>query len=279
MQVKDAIKYGIEKLNTSESKKIDSEILLCKVLKCVRTNLYTCPEKKISDIEKIIFKDLIDLRSKGYPIAYIIKQKEFWNQTLYVNENTLIPRPETELLVEISLKLQSLYSFNKILELGTGTGAIAIAIASEKPEISILVTDIRRDILEIAKKNVKLCKIENIKFLESDWFANINSSNYDLIVSNPPYICSGDPILENSDIRYEPTTSLVSGTDGLDDLRKIISQSHTYLKNNGWLILEHGYNQAMEVRKLFVKNNFTATTIKDYNEIERVTFGKLVQKK
>ena len=279
MQINDAIIYATRKLNSSNSKRIDSEVLLCSVLKCNRIKLYTYPEQKLSDTDQKAFKKLVEKRSEGYPVAYLTKQKEFWRHTLLVNENILIPRPETELLVEKSLELISLHSLKEVLELGTGSGAIAIAIASEKPEINIRATDINNGVLKISKKNAESYKIKNIKFIKSDWFTNIDANNYDLIVSNPPYICNDNPILNNSDIRFEPSSALVSGAGGLADLRKIIRKSRTYLKNYGWLIVEHAYNQGIEVRELFIKNNFTTTTIKDYNELERITYGKLLQRK
>ena len=276
MQINDAIIYATRKLNSSNSKRIDSEVLLCSVLKCNRIKLYAYPEQKLSDTDQKAFKKLVEKRSEGYPVAYLTKQKEFWRHTLLVNENILIPRPETELLVEKSLELISLYSLKEVLELGTGSGAIAIAIASEKPEINIRATDINNNVLKISRRNAESYKIKNIKFIKSDWFTNIDANNYDLIVSNPPYISNDDPILNNSDIRFEPSSALVSGAGGLDDLRKIICKSRTYLKNYGWLIVEHAYNQGVNVRELFIKNNFTATTIKDYNELERITYGKLL---
>ena len=278
MQIYDAIKYGTQKLDSLNSKRIDSEILLCTILKCNRSRLYAYPDKVLSKTNIKKFEELINKRSKGYPIAYITKQKEFWSHKLYINENILIPRPETELLVEKSLELISTYPLNKILELGTGSGAIAIALASENSAIDIEATDIKDDAIKIARNNADLYKINNIKFITSDWFSTIKKNDYDLIVSNPPYIASNDPNLRNHDIKFEPESALVSGNDGLDDLQKIIQESGNYLKNHGWLIVEHAYNQGMKVRKLFLDNDFFSTTIKDYNKLERVTFGKLLKK-
>ena len=278
MQIYDAIKYGTQKLDSLNSKRIDSEILLCTILKCNRSRLYAYPDKVLSKTNIKKFEALINKRSKGYPIAYITKQKEFWSHKLYINENILIPRPETELLVEKSLELISTYPLNKILELGTGSGAIAIALASENSAIDIEATDIKDDAIKIARNNADLYKINNIKFITSDWFSTIKKNDYDLIVSNPPYIASNDPNLRNHDIKFEPESALVSGNDGLDDLQKIIQESGNYLKNHGWLIVEHAYNQGMKVRKLFLDNDFSSTTIKDYNKLERVTFGKLLKK-
>ena len=181
------------------------------------------------------------------------------------------------MLVEKTLELISIHSLNDILELGTGSGAIAIAIASEKPMLNIKATDIKTAALKIARHNTDSYKIKNIEFIKSDWFCNIKKYDYDLIVSNPPYISNDDPCLKNNGIKFEPTSALISGQDGLDDLKKIIQKSSYYLKNNGWLIVEHAYNQGVQVRKNFLENNFTATTIRDYCGLERITFGKLLK--
>ena len=278
MQINDAFKYAKQKLDSSSHRRIDSEILLCSILNCNRTKLYAYPDKVLSFDDKKKYKELINKRSEGYPIAYLTKQKEFWGHTLHINDNILIPRPETELLVEKALKLISIFSLNKILELGTGSGAIAIAIASEKPNVNIKATDIKDNIIKIASKNADLYEIKNIKFVKSNWFSDIKKNNFDLIVSNPPYVSGDDPVLRNSDIRFEPVSALVSGNDGLDDLKKIIRESSNYLKNNGWLVVEHAYDQGAKVRKLFLENKFTPKTIKDYNKLERITFGRLLKK-
>ena len=235
-------------------------------------------QKKIYlNLIKKKFEGLVNKRLKGYPIAYLTKQKEFWSHKLYIDETILIPRPETELLVEKTLELISIHSLNNILELGTGSGAIAIAIASEKPMLNIKATDIKAAALKIARHNADSYEIKNIEFIKSDWFRNIKKYDYDLIVSNPPYISNNDPCLKNSDIKFEPASALISGQDGLDDLKKIIQKSSYYLKNNGWLIVEHAYNQGEQLRKIFLENNFTAKTIRDYCELERITFGKLLK--
>ena len=278
MQINDAFKYAKQKLDSSSHRRIDSEILLCSILNCNRTKLYAYPDKVLSFDDKKKYKELINKRSEGYPIAYLTKQKEFWGHTLHINDNILIPRPETELLVEKALKLISIFSLNKILELGTGSGAIAIAIASEKPNVNIKATDIKDNIIKIASKNADLYEIKNIKFVKSNWFSDIKKNNFDLIVSNPPYVSGDDPVLRNSDIRFEPVSALVSSNDGLDDLKKIIRESSNYLKNNGWLVVEHAYDQGEKVRKLFLENKFTSKTIKDYNKLERITFGRLLKK-
>ena len=224
------------------------------------------------------FSDLILQRAKGHPVAHLTQKKEFWSMELQVTADTLIPRPETELLVEEALKLIPIETDFSILDLGTGTGAITLAIASERPLVKITATDISESALQIAKKNANKHNINNITFEKADWFDMANISTYDLIVSNPPYICLNDQHLKQGDVQFEPGSALISGEDGLDDIRTIISGSYKYLKPNAWLLLEHGYNQAAEVRQLFKDSNFTSiSTIKDYSGNERVSIGQLAR--
>ncbi|MCZ6804760.1 MAG: peptide chain release factor N(5)-glutamine methyltransferase [Proteobacteria bacterium] len=276
MQIVNALNYARQQLDATGSTRLDTEILLCSVLKCNRTNLYTYPEQELSSSDIESFNKLIALRSEGLPIAYLTEQKEFWSLSFYVNQDTLIPRPETELLVETSLKYIPTNSVKEILDLGTGTGAIAIAIASERPQANITATDINDGTLKIAKLNADSHQIKNIDFKKADWFDIANINSYDLIVSNPPYISTGDPHLKQGDVRFEPIAALTSGEDGLDDLRTIIQESSKHLNTHGWLLLEHGYNQGDVVRQLLIENGFTSpSTIKDYNGLERISFGQL----
>jgi len=277
MQIVDALIHARQQIDSSGSTRLDAEILLYSVLKCDRTSLYAYPEREISNSDTETFNQLITLRAEGHPVAYLTKQKEFWSLSLCVNPETLIPRPETELLVETSLKLIPTNSAKEILELGTGSGAIAVAIASERPLINITATDKNDNALNIAKLNADSHQIRNITFKKADWFDIANINTYDLIVSNPPYISNDDPHLNQGDIRFEPISALASGKDGLDDLRTIIHDAVKYLNTRGWLLVEHGYNQGKEVRQLFIDNGFTSTsTIKDYSGLERVSIGQLV---
>jgi len=276
MQIVNALNYARQQLDATGSTRLDTEILLCSVLKCNRTNLYTYPEQELSSSDIESFNKLINLRSEGLPIAYLTEQKEFWSLSFYVNQDTLIPRPETELLVETSLKYIPTNSVKEILDLGTGSGAIAIAIASERPQANITATDINDGALKIAKLNADSHQIKNVDFKKADWFDIANINSYDLIVSNPPYISTGDPHLKQGDVRFEPIAALTSGEDGLDDLRTIIQESSKHLNTHGWLLLEHGYNQGDVVRQLLIENGFTSpSTIKDYNGLERISFGQL----
>lgn len=275
MQVVDALKHGKQKLASSDSARLDAELLLCAILKCKRTRLYSHPEQEIETEQLNRFNDLISQRAQGQPIAHLTKQKEFWSLQLTVSPDTLIPRPETEMLVEKALTLVPDNANCEILELGTGTGAIAIAIASERSKANITATDFSENALEIAKKNAASNNINNIKFIKADWFDFTNVGSYDVIISNPPYICEDDPHLQQGDVQFEPITALAAGKDGLDDIRCIIQHSQPYLKPEGWLLLEHGYNQATQVRQLLNHAAYNSiSTIKDYSGIERLSMAQ-----
>ncbi len=276
MQIVDALKHARQQLDISDSAKLDTEILLCSILRCERTHLYTYPEQALSNREIESFNILVSLRSEGQPVAHLTNQKEFWSLLFHVTQDTLIPRPETELLVETALKLMPEDSSKAILDLGTGSGAIAIAIASERPLLNITATDTSDKALKIAKLNAETHKIKNIEFKKANWLEE-ESNSYDIIVSNPPYISNNDPHLKQGDVQFEPLSALTSGEDGLDDLRIIIHESNNNLNKHGWLLVEHGYNQGQQVIQLFVDNNFTSTsTIKDYSNNDRVSIGQLI---
>ena len=232
-----------EKLKTSESLRLDAEILLCSVLNYDRSKLYAYPEENLSEKEIKEFNHLIDERAKGFPVAHITGHKEFWSLSFKVSKHTLIPRPETELLVETALNLINKNKLQNIIDLGTGSGAIAIAIASEQPNLDIVATDINEKALEIAKQNSKFHQTININFKQSNWFKDIGDDLYDLIISNPPYIRDNDPHLEQGDVRFESRTALVSGKVGLEDINTIVNASSQYINNSGWLLIEHGYDQ------------------------------------
>tara|TARA_R110000782_G_scaffold49668_3_gene108037 strand:+ start:527 stop:1372 length:846 start_codon:yes stop_codon:yes gene_type:complete len=276
MRIIDVLKHAKRQLASSDSARIDAESLLCSILKCDRSKLYAYPEQVLSDEELDSFNELLALRAEGHPVAHLTGQKEFWSLNLQVSHDTLIPRPETELLVETALTLIPNDKETTLLELGTGTGAIAIAIASERNHSNITATDLSAKALNVAQLNARSLAIENINFKIADWFAFPDIENYDLIISNPPYICANDPHLKQGDVRFEPITALASGVDGLDDIRTIIQQAQHYLNTRGWLLLEHGYNQAAQVRQLFKDNGYTTvTSVKDYGGIERVSMGQL----
>ena len=275
MQIADALKHARQQLQSSETAQLDAEILLCKVLNCERSHLYAYPEKELTNDNIESFNHYIALRIEGQPIAHITEQKEFWSLLFQVNEHTLIPRPETEILVETALNYIPENTQSNVLDLGTGSGAIAIAIASERPLATITATDKSKHALSVAKNNAQVHQVNNINFIYADWFNIENNNTYDVIVSNPPYICNDDSHLQEGDVRFEPLSALISGKEGLDDLQTIISKATNYLNRQGWLLVEHGYNQAKAVQNLFNENNFkSVTTIKDHSENDRVTIGQ-----
>ncbi|MBE0493972.1 MAG: peptide chain release factor N(5)-glutamine methyltransferase [Thiomicrospira sp.] len=270
-----AIQHAQSQLN-HESAKLEAEILLCHLLKISRAQLYTWPERELTDQQAKAFFDLVGQRQQGQPIAYLTGQREFWGLNLHVNPNTLIPRADTETLVDIALHKAALYSQPELtlLDLGTGSGAIALALASELPQAEIHAIDYSNAALATAQSNAQQLNLA-IQFYQGSWFEPVNHHKFDIIVSNPPYIESTDPHLSQGDLRFEPSQALASGTDGLDDLRVIISQAQTYLASKGWLMVEHGYNQALSVADLFKQSGYQAIElITDLAGQPRVTIGQ-----
>lgn len=259
---------------TSPSARLDSEILLAHTLQVDRIFLITRAQQLLEAdrIEK--FYQLIHRRSKGEPIAYLIGQKDFWSFTLTVTPDVLIPRPETEHLVETVLALD-LPQDCQVLELGTGSGAIAIALALERPHWSILATDVSAAALAIAQTNGKRLNTTNICWQENNWFDGLPIQTFSLIVSNPPYLAAHDPHLTKNGLSFEPQSfALIAGEDGLRDLTQIIQQAPSWLKSGGYLFLEHGYQQAESVNQLMENAGFQAIqTIADLAGNPRVTGG------
>lgn len=258
----------------SETAKLDAEVLLAYVLNQSRTYLFTWPEKNLSKDEAQQFEALIQQRAKGTPIAYLTGSQEFWSMEFKVNEATLIPRPETELLVEVVL--EHLNSKPLIIaDFGTGSGAIACALASECAAWQLHAIDQSIDALEIAKQNAATHSLNNIHFYQSNWGDNC-TEKLDAIVSNPPYIEDNDPHLTQGDVAFEPRTALSSGDDGLDDIRIICEQAQSLLKPNGWLFIEHGFDQGAAVRDILSQNDFSnIQTVKDLSGHERVSFARI----
>ncbi|MFL2530595.1 MAG: peptide chain release factor N(5)-glutamine methyltransferase [Porticoccaceae bacterium] len=260
----------------SDSPQLDCELLLCHALEVDRTWLRTWPENQVSVTQQALFESLLDQRVNGTPVAYLIGTRGFWSMDLNVSSDTLIPRPETELLVEIALNL-SIPNKACGLDLGTGSGAIALALASERLDMQWIAVDSQQGAVELAQSNCDQQQLTNVSIFQSSWFDAIKAPNnkFDLIVSNPPYIAVADPHLSQGDVRFEPSTALVSGVDGLNDIKIIVRQSPSYLNANGWLILEHGYNQGQSVRELMLAAGFSQVVTKqDYNNLDRVTLGQ-----
>jgi len=254
---------------------LEASILLGHALNRNHAWLYAWPEFSLDENQLNTFNQAIYRRSQGEPISHITGKKEFWSLEFKVTSATLIPRPETELLVETALKL-GLNERARILELGTGTGAIATSLAHERPGWKIYATDINPQTLAIARQNFLQHEV-NIDSVVSNWFENIQQTGFDLILSNPPYIAEADPHLKQGDLRFEPGTALASGKDGLNDCRTIIRNSPAFLADQGFLLLEHGYNQGPELRNLFKKHGFTnIQTLPDLSGIERITLGQKI---
>ena len=276
MDIQTALATAITKLSTtSDSPQADAHTLLAFCLNKPRSYLLTWPEKALSSEQNDQFSSCIKRRQQGEPIAYLIGRKEFWSMTLYVSPATLIPRPETELLVELALQQLSTNQESTILDLGTGSGAIALAVAKERPRCHVCAIDSSEDALAIAKKNQQQLEIKNIDFLTSHWFNNIEQQLFDVIVANPPYVAPNDPHLKQGDLRFEPQQALSTNNNGLADLLHIAEHARSYLKPNGWLMMEHGYDQKNAlIEKLSELGYQNIQSYNDYNQQPRVICGQ-----
>ena len=271
--------------NPTENSKIDALVLLQHATGKSRTQILAFDDTEIDEKVRLKLTALLDRRLKGEPIAYILGEKEFWSLPLNVSKSTLIPRPDTEILVEKALqialdKLQENPPHFRILDLGTGTGAIALALASElssicqkqQTSLEIIGVDLMPDVVALARSNAERNQL-NVQFLQSSWFENI-TGQFDLIVSNPPYIDAKDEHLHQGDVRFEPLSALVANDAGYADLRHIIECAPVHLKDNGYLLLEHGWKQGEKVRSIFQENHWEMVeTVRDYGDNERVTLG------
>lgn len=274
ISISQAVSWAKTLLTDSDSALLDARVLLCHVLNCSSAYLHTWSDRALSTEQISQYRSLIEKREQGVPVAHLTGCKAFWSLELLVNNTTLIPRPETELLVELALDL-SLAHDAQILDLGTGTGAIALSVAHERPSWHVLATDFDDVILDLTAKNITHNQIKNVTLLQSRWFDKVPEQRFDLIVSNPPYIDPHDDHLEQGDVRFEPKTALIAGNHGLSDLEEIITQSPHYLVNGGWLMLEHGYNQKRQVQAVLRSSGFDSIkTFQDLAGNDRVTLGQ-----
>ena len=261
------------RFNQSDSPKRDAEILLSFVTGRARTYLLAFGETQLTAEQLAALESLAARREQGEPIAYLVGEREFWSLPLSVSSATLIPRPDTECLVEQALAHLPATPC-RILDLGTGTGAIALALASERPDCAVMGVDIKADAVALARHNASKLAITNVNFQQSSWFDSVNG-RFTLIVRNPPYIDANDPHLNEGDVRYEPHSALVAEAEGIADLAEIIRQSPAYLEVGGWLMLEHGWQQATAVQQLLSNSGVSAVmTYKDYGNNDRVTLGQ-----
>ena len=256
-----------------DSARRDTEILLCHSLNKSRAWLYTWPEAELSDQAYTLFEQLFTARAQGQPIAYLTGYREFWSLQLQVNEHTLIPRPETETLVQWALELE-LPASAAVLDLGTGCGAIALALASERPQWQVSGLDASESALAVAATNAEALGLQRVGFLHSSWFSAVPGQRFDLLVSNPPYVDPVDEHLKQGDLRFEPRSALAADEQGLADLRCLVDGAPQHLLPGGWLLLEHGYDQGASVRKLLQLAGFAAIeTRQDDGGNDRITGG------
>ncbi len=277
----------------SSGARIEVQCLLQAVLQVNRAYLLTHPEQHLNAEQHARYTALFERRLNGEPIAYLLGEREFFGLTFKVTPDTLIPRPETELLVDLALQripspgLTATLSRSRergwgrgcafrVLDMGTGSGAIALAIAQARPVAEVLASDASPAALEVARANAQRLGIANVAFVQSDWFSALNIQRFDLIVSNPPYVATGDPHLQQGDVRFEPASALASGDDGLLDIRRIVARAQAYLQPGGWLLLEHGYTQAAQVCGLLRQAGFGEVfSAHDLAGIKRVSGGRI----
>ncbi len=273
--ISEALQWAFAVLNeTSESAHVDAEVLLTQCLNKNRSYLYTWPEKALSVEQWQQFQAMVAKRQKGMPVAHIVGEREFWSLPFIVNDSTLIPRPDTEILVETALNLP-LADNAKVLDLGTGTGAIALALASERPNWRITALDKVEDAVMLAKANRDNLNLPQVDILLSDWFSAVENRDFNLIVSNPPYIDEEDEHLSQGDVRFEPQSALTAAEQGYADLYHIAGCAKKYLVPGGQLLVEHGYQQALAVRNKLIELGYVdVATVRDFGSNDRCTLGR-----
>ncbi|HEY0961966.1 MAG TPA: peptide chain release factor N(5)-glutamine methyltransferase [Pseudomonadales bacterium] len=271
--IQGALQQAAERFTTSDSAALDAQLLLACVLGRSRSFLYTWPEHKLTREQQRSFDALCARRAKGEPVAYLLGKRAFWKAELEVTPAVLIPRPETELLVELALRLGADFE-GKVADLGTGSGAIALALAGERPDWQVYATELSADAQNVAAANFRHAALPNLRLLAGSWCDPLPAHDFVLIASNPPYIDERDPHLKQGDVRFEPRSALVAAEEGLADLRRIAEQARDYLIDGGLLLLEHGWQQGSTVRRLLEGLGYTEVrTHFDHGNRERVTVG------
>lgn len=259
-----------------DSPRADAELLLARAIGRPRSWLYAHSDAMLGDEQASDFHALLERRRRGEPVALILGTREFWSMELVVTADTLIPRPETELLVELALRQVPAQSPSRVLDLGTGSGAIALALSRERPLADVTAIDADARTLAVAQKNAARLGLGRVRFLLGNWYSAVRDERFDVIVSNPPYIAEGDPHLLQGDLRFEPRAALASGRDGLEALRAIAADAPRHLQPAGWLLLEHGFEQGGAVRALLQSAGFAdIATHADMEGRDRVTGGRL----
>ena len=274
MEFQHWLRQAASELSASESPKRDAEILLEFVTGKARTYLLAFGETQLSAEQEAQLATLLARRKTGEPVAHLVGEREFWSLPLYVSPATLIPRPDTECLVEQALSRLPAQSC-RILDLGTGTGAIALALASERPDCEVTAVDVMPNAVALAQRNVARLGFPNVTVLQSSWFSALDNRTFGMIVSNPPYIDEHDPHLTQGDVRFEPLTALVAANEGLADIVHIVTTSRQHLLPGGWLLVEHGWTQGDAVRDVFIAAGYRAVeTCRDYGGNDRLTLGQ-----
>lgn len=256
----------------------DAEVLLLHILQKPRSWLFTHADDALAMDVQTAYEALLGRREAGEPVAYITGSRGFWTLELEVTPATLIPRPETELLVELALRRLPSDFHGRVADLGTGSGAVALAIARERPHAQVVATDASITALDVARRNAQRHAIQNVSFVHGDWLAPLAGQHFKLIVSNPPYIEAADPHLARGDLRFEPASALASGSDGLDDIRRIIDGARSQLDPGGWMMFEHGWHQGDAVRALLLAAGYAKVfTAQDLEQRDRVSGGRYEQ--
>ncbi|RZZ89154.1 peptide chain release factor N(5)-glutamine methyltransferase [Pseudoxanthomonas winnipegensis] len=267
------LRHGAAQLG-SDAARFEAELLLLHALGRDRAWLFAHGSDPVEPVVHDAYAALLARRAAGEPIAYITGRRGFWTLDLRVGPATLIPRAETERLVELALDRLPADAPARVADLGTGSGAIALAIASERPLAQVVATDASAAALEIAQANAREHGLGQVRFVHGDWLAPLAGERFDLIASNPPYIEAGDSHLTRGDLRFEPASALASGADGLDDIRRIVAQAPAHLRPGGWLLLEHGFDQGEAVCALLREAGFDqARTEQDLEQRDRVSLG------
>lgn len=261
-------------LDPRESR-LEAQILLCHAILQPRAYLAAHDRDPLPPQQVAAFAALLQRRLLGEPVAYILGEREFYSLNFKVTPAVLIPRPETELLVELALERLPADHPCRVLDLGTGSGAVAVTLALHRPEAEVVAVDQSAAALEVARENAQRLGAGKLRLIQSDWYSAVAGETFDLIVSNPPYVAAADPHLSQGDLRFEPTTALASGRDGLDDIRAIVRGAAAHLKPGGWLLFEHGYDQAGACRELLLQAGFEqVASATDLADIARVSYGQ-----